>query len=120
MKYKAYLSRVNYGQLRLTMLNYEQLRLTMFNYEQLRLTIKSNPIKIYFTTNNYVHCDYTDVGNGALRTSSMADTLTVRVYFYQYLHPCNSSLLEFLAAKPPLGVLNFRCNQYVYSGNNAP
>ena len=53
MKYKAYLSRVNYGQLRLTMFNYEQLRLTMFNYEQLRLTIKSNPIKIYFTTNNY-------------------------------------------------------------------
>ena len=44
MKYKAYLSRVNYG----------QLRLTMFNYEQLRLTIKSNPIKIYFTTYNYV------------------------------------------------------------------
>ena len=28
MKYKAYLSRVNYGQLRLTMFNYEQLRLT--------------------------------------------------------------------------------------------
>ena len=54
MKYKAYLSRVNYGQLRLTMFNYEQLRLTMFNYEQLRLTIKSNQIKIYFTTNNYV------------------------------------------------------------------
>ena len=64
MKYKAYLSRVNYGQLRLTMFNYEQLRLTMFNYEQLRLTmynyeqlhltIKSNPIKIYFTTYNYV------------------------------------------------------------------
>ena len=50
MKYKAYLSRVNYDQLRLTMFNYEQLRLTMFNYEQLRLTIKSNPIKIYFTT----------------------------------------------------------------------
>ena len=24
----------------------------------------------------YNHCDYTDVGNGALRTSSMADTLT--------------------------------------------
>ena len=45
MKYKAYLSRVNYGQLRLTMFNYEQLRLTMFNYEQLRLTIKSNQIK---------------------------------------------------------------------------
>ena len=44
MKYKAYLSRVNYGQLRLTMLN----------YEQLRLTIKSNQIKIYFTTYNYV------------------------------------------------------------------
>ena len=54
MKYKPYLSRVNYGQLRLTMFNYEQLRLTMFNYEQLRLTIKSNPIKIYFTTYNYV------------------------------------------------------------------
>ena len=54
MKYKAYLSRVNYGQLRLTMFNYEQLRLTMFNYEQLRLAIKSNPIKIYFTTYNYV------------------------------------------------------------------
>ena len=54
MKYKAYLSRVNYGQLRLTMFNYEQLRLTMFNYEQLRLTIKSNPIKIYFTTYNCV------------------------------------------------------------------
>ena len=45
MKYKAYLSRVNYGQLRLTMFNYEQLRLAMFNYEQLRLTIKSNQIK---------------------------------------------------------------------------
>ena len=64
MKYKAYLSRVNYGQLRLTMFNYEQLRLTMFNYEQLRLTmfnyeqlrltIKSNPLKIYCTTDNYV------------------------------------------------------------------
>ena len=54
MKYKAYLRRVNYGQLRLTMLNYEQLRLTMFNYEQLRLTIKSNPIKIYFMANYYV------------------------------------------------------------------
>ena len=54
MKYKAYLSRVNYGQLRLTMFNYEQLRLTMFNYEQLRLTIKSNLIKIYFTKYNYV------------------------------------------------------------------
>ena len=53
MKYKAYLSRVNCGQLRLTMFNYEQLRLTMFNYEQLRFTIKSNPIKIYFTTYNY-------------------------------------------------------------------
>ena len=53
MKYKAYLSRVNYGQLRLTMFNYEQLRLSMFNYEQLRLTIKSNPIKMYFTTYNY-------------------------------------------------------------------
>ena len=25
----------------------------MFNYEQLRFTIKSNPIKIYFTTYNY-------------------------------------------------------------------
>ena len=36
------------------MFNYEQLRLTMFNYEQLRLTIKSNPIKIDFTTYNYV------------------------------------------------------------------
>ena len=47
MKYKAYLSRVNYGQLRLTMLNYEQLRLTMG-------LIKSNQIKIYFTTYNYV------------------------------------------------------------------
>ena len=54
MKYKAYLSRVNYGQLCLTMFNYEQLRLTMFNYEQLRLTIKSNLIKIYFTKYNYV------------------------------------------------------------------
>ena len=54
MKYKAYLSRVNYGQLRLTMFNYEQLRLTMFNYEQLRLTIKSNLIKMYFTKYNYV------------------------------------------------------------------
>ena len=54
MKYKAYLSMVNYGQLRLTMFNYEQLRLTLFNYEQLRLTIKSNQIKIYFTTYNYV------------------------------------------------------------------
>ena len=54
MKYKAYLSRVNYGQLRLTMFNYEQLCLTMFNYEQLRLTIKSNLIKIYFTKYNYV------------------------------------------------------------------
>ena len=53
MKYKAYLSRVNYGQLRLTMFNYEQLRLSMFNYEQLRFTIKSNQIKIYFTTYNY-------------------------------------------------------------------
>ena len=56
MKYKAYLSRVNYGQLRLTMFNYEQLRLTMFNYEQLRLTIKSNPIKIisrHITMFNY-------------------------------------------------------------------
>ena len=46
--------------------------------------------------------------------------LQVRVYYYQYLHPCNSSLLEFLAAKLPLGVLNIRCNQYVYSGNNTP
>ena len=54
MKYKAYISRVNYGQLRLTMFNYEQLPLTMFNYEQLRLTIKSNLIKIYFTKYNYV------------------------------------------------------------------
>ena len=54
MKYKAYISRVNYGQLRLTMFSYEQLRLTMFNYEQLRLTIKSNLIKIYFTKYNYV------------------------------------------------------------------
>ena len=53
MKYKAYLSRVNYSQLRLTMFNYEQLRLSMFNYEQLRFTIKSNPIKSYFTTYNY-------------------------------------------------------------------
>ena len=56
MKYKAYLSRVNYGQLRLTMFNYEQLRLTMFNYEQLRLTIKSNPstfISRHVTMLNY-------------------------------------------------------------------
>ena len=44
----------------------------------------------------------------------------LQVYLYQYLHPCNSSLLEFLAAKLPLGVLNLRCNQYVYSDNNTP
>ena len=86
----------------------------------LELMISAKIVSVIPLVYSFYHCDYTDVGNGALRTSSMADTLTVRVYFYQYLHPCNSSLLEFLAAKPPLGVLNFRCNQYVYSGNNAP
>ena len=40
-----------------------------------------------------VHCDYTDVGNGALRTSSMADTLTGSCLFV----PISSPVQQFLA-----------------------
>ena len=39
------------------------------------------------------HCDYTDVGNGALRTSSMADTLTGSCLFV----PISSPVQQFLA-----------------------
>ena len=74
MKYKAYLSRVYYGQLRLTMFNYEQLRLTMFNYEQLRLTIKSNQIKIYFTYN------YVELRDKWLRLTRDEIRLTTVIY----------------------------------------
>ena len=72
----------------------------------------SQPVLITVTTLMWVTARY---AHPAWRTP-----LQVRVYLYQYLRPCNSSLLEFLAAKLPLGVLNFRCNQYVYSGNNTP
>ena len=33
-------------------------------------------VKMFYAFRDPNHCDYTDVGNGALRTSSMADTLT--------------------------------------------
>ena len=41
----------------------------------------------------HIHCDYTDVGNGALRTSSMADTLTGSCLFV----PISSPMQQFLA-----------------------
>ena len=42
------------------------------------IIIKKHPI-------SHIHCDYTDVGNDALRTSSMADTLTGVTFFGYYI-----------------------------------
>ena len=44
----------------------------------------------------HMHCDYTDVGNGALRTSSMADTLT-HVTGSCLFVPISSPVQQFIA-----------------------
>ena len=54
MKYKAYLSRVNYG----------QLRLTRFNYEQLRLTTDLKINMEYFSGNAFTYTQTQKLKNG--------------------------------------------------------
>ena len=48
---------------------------------------------IAISQTQHYHCDYTDVGNGALRTSSMADTITGSCLFV----PISSPVQQFLA-----------------------